>query len=42
MGWEEPALSEVIRVSFGPATDSADIDRFSTLWARLAARRRAA
>lgn len=42
MGWEEPALSEVIRVSFGPATDETDIDRFTTLWARLAARRRAA
>lgn len=42
MGWEEPALSEVIRVSFGPATGEADIDRFATLWARLAARRRAA
>ena len=42
MGWEEPALSEVIRVSFGPATDEADIDRFTALWARLAARRRAA
>lgn len=42
MGWEEPALSEVIRVSFGPATDEADVDRFATLWARLAARRRAA
>lgn len=42
MGWEGPALSEVIRVSFGPATDEADVDRFATLWARLAARRRAA
>ncbi|WP_332811608.1 cysteine desulfurase family protein [Sphingomonas sp.] len=42
MGWEEPALSEVIRVSFGPATDAADVDRFAALWARLAARRRAA
>ena len=42
MGWEEPARSEVIRVSFGPSTDAADVDRFSTLWARLAARRRAA
>jgi cysteine desulfurase len=42
MGWEEPALDEVIRVSFGPATDETDVDRFSTLWARLAARRRAA
>jgi cysteine desulfurase len=42
MGWEEPALSEVIRVSFGPGTEKADIDRFTALWARFAARRRAA
>ncbi|MDB5697815.1 MAG: aminotransferase [Alphaproteobacteria bacterium] len=42
MGWEEPALSEVIRVSFGPATDEADVDRFASLWTQFAARRRAA
>ena len=42
MGWEEAAAREVVRVSFGPATSEAEVDRFADLWARMAARRRAA
>lgn len=32
MGWGEPALREVVRVSFGRGTTQADIDRFAELW----------
>ena len=42
MGWDEKAAGEVVRVSFGPDTTEADIDRFATLWTDIAARRRAA
>ena len=42
MGWDEGAAREVIRVSFGPDTSEAEIDRFAWLWAGMAARRRAA
>lgn len=36
MGWDEIAAREVIRVSFGPATREADVDRFATLWRSIA------
>ena len=42
MGWDEASAGEVIRVSFGPSTDQAEIDRFAELWTAMAARRRAA
>jgi cysteine desulfurase len=44
MGWDEAAAREVIRVSFGPDTSPADIDRFAELWRSMAegARARAA
>jgi cysteine desulfurase len=44
MGWEEPALREVVRVSFGRGTTEADIDAFTSLWRQIAdeARSRAA
>jgi cysteine desulfurase len=32
MGWGEPALREVVRVSFGRSTREADVDRFAELW----------
>lgn len=37
MGWNETAAGEVIRVSFGPQTSAADIDRFVTTWRAIAA-----
>lgn len=40
MGWSEGAAGEVIRVSFGPGTSEADVDRFIAEWTRLAARAR--
>jgi cysteine desulfurase len=42
MGWDETAAREVIRVSFGPQTSRAEVDRFLEIWRRLAKRRRAA
>ncbi|MDG2532359.1 aminotransferase class V-fold PLP-dependent enzyme [Sphingomonas sp. HITSZ_GF] len=44
MGWEEPALREVVRVSFGRGTSEAEVDAFTTLWRQIAieARTRAA
>lgn len=44
MGWQEPALREVVRVSFGATTSEADIDAFITAWRAIAreARSRAA
>lgn len=36
MGWDEKAAGEVIRVSFGPDTSAADIDRFVAAWTRIA------
>jgi cysteine desulfurase len=44
MGWDEMAAREVIRVSFGPDTSRAEIDRFADLWRSIAegARARAA
>lgn len=41
MGWTEPALREVVRVSFGRGTSQADIDRFADLWRATAADARA-
>jgi cysteine desulfurase len=32
MGWTEPALREVVRVSFGRSTTEAEVDRFAELW----------
>ncbi|MGP1281337.1 MAG: cysteine desulfurase family protein [Parasphingopyxis sp.] len=37
MGWSEADAAEVIRVSFGPQTNRADIYRFMDVWKRLAA-----
>lgn len=42
MGWDEKAASEVIRVSFGPETDEAEIARFIEVWRSIAARAKAA
>lgn len=41
MGWPEPELREVIRVSFGRSTSKAEIDRFADLWCSIAAEARA-
>lgn len=40
MGWDEARASEVIRVSFGPTTSEADIDRFIGQWTKMAERAR--
>jgi cysteine desulfurase len=40
MGWDAKAAGEVVRVSFGPQTSEADIDRFVAAW--IAIRNRAA
>ena len=37
MGWSEADAAEVVRVSFGPHTNRADIYRFMDDWKRLAA-----
>ncbi len=42
MGWEAKPASEVIRVSFGPETSDADIDRFLSIWNAIGQRARAA
>ena len=44
MGWQEPALREVVRVSFGRGTTEAEVDAFTSLWRQIAieARNRAA
>jgi cysteine desulfurase len=41
MGWTEPALREVVRVSFGRSTTDADVDRFADLWRATFAEARA-
>jgi cysteine desulfurase len=41
MGWTEPALREVVRVSFGRGTDEQAVDRFAEAWIALAAEARA-
>jgi cysteine desulfurase len=38
MGWNAQAGGEVIRVSFGPETCDADIERFMTSWRQIATR----
>lgn len=40
MGWDEQAASEVVRVSFGPATSEADVDRLLDQWRAMSARAR--
>lgn len=40
MGWDEKAAGEVVRVSFGPATSTADIARFIEAWQAIASRAR--
>jgi len=42
MGWSEEAAREVIRVSFGPRTDEAEIGALLAEWRALAGKRRAA
>lgn len=44
MGWHEPELREVVRISFGRTTTAAEVDRFVVLWRSTAdaARARAA
>jgi cysteine desulfurase len=42
MGWSDDAAREVVRVSFGPSTIEAEVDRFIGLWTDMASRRRAA
>lgn len=42
MGWDEKAASQVIRVSFGPDTNAAHIDRFIDVWRGISARAKAA
>lgn len=41
MGWDETAAREVIRISFGPDTLEADIDRAIIVWRAIASSRRA-
>ena len=41
MGWDETAAREVIRISFGPDTSEADIDRVSAEWRAIASSLRA-
>ncbi len=38
MGWDAKSAGEVIRVSFGPETTAADIDRFMAVWRQVAER----
>ena len=38
MGWREAETNEVIRVSFGPETNRADVYRFIEAWKRIAGR----
>lgn len=42
MGWEAKAAGEVIRVSFGPQTSAADVDRFIAAWRAIRDRAQAA
>lgn len=42
MGWDEKPASQVIRVSFGPETNAAHIDRFIDVWRGISARTKAA
>ena len=40
MGWDEAAAAEVVRVSFGPGTAMADVERFLAAWTDMAGRAR--
>lgn len=40
MGWDDKAASEVVRVSFGPQTSEADVERFLGTWVAMAERAR--
>jgi cysteine desulfurase len=42
MGWDTTSASEVIRVSFGPTTSEADVDRFIGAWHSIRDRAQAA
>ena len=42
MGWDVAAASEVVRVSFGPETSEADIERFVSTWIKIKERAKAA
>jgi cysteine desulfurase len=42
MGWSEDSAREVIRVSFGPCTNEAEIDALLHHWRTLFEKRRAA
>jgi cysteine desulfurase len=42
MGWDDRAAAETVRVSFGPTTCSADIDRFIATWCGIKERAHAA
>jgi cysteine desulfurase len=42
MGWDKKSAGEVIRVSFGPETNEADIQRFIGVWTAIARRAQAA
>jgi cysteine desulfurase len=41
MGWSEPELREVVRVSFGWSTSEAEVARFAELWRTIADEKRA-
>jgi cysteine sulfinate desulfinase/cysteine desulfurase-like protein len=41
MGVSEELAASVVRVSFGPVTVDADIERFTAEWRRMAARAKA-
>jgi cysteine desulfurase len=40
MGWDAGAAGEVVRVSFGPATRRADVERFLGVWTGISGRAR--
>jgi cysteine desulfurase len=42
MGWAVRQASEVVRVSFGPDTNEADMDRFMAAWRGIFSRAKAA
>lgn len=42
MQWDPNAAGEVVRVSFGRSTTRDEVDRFASLWASMAEKRRAA
>ncbi len=42
MGWDDQAASEVVRVSFGPTTSEADVNRFIASWHSIRDRAQAA